>query len=188
MTAVGITHPREPAAGKWWWLLLVSGILWIFIGLFVLEADFDSAVLIGYLVAFWLIFAGVAEFLHVPMSAGWKWVHVVLGVLFVVGGIMALTAPFQTFTVLAGLIGFFLVLKGTFDFVIAIAAREELDLWWLTLIAGIFEFILGIWAMGYPGRSAALLILWIGIGAIVRGIAEMVLAFQVRKAPEVVGV
>jgi len=147
-----------------------------------------GAVIIGVGVAFWLIFAGVAEFLHVPISAGWKWVHIVLGVLFVVGGIMALTAPFQTFTVLAGLIGFFLVLKGTFDFVMAIAAREALDLWWLTLIAGIFEVILGIWAMGYPGRSAALLILWIGIGAIVRGVAEIVLAFQVRKAPEVMGV
>jgi uncharacterized membrane protein HdeD (DUF308 family) len=188
MTAVGITHPREPAAGKWWWLLLVSGILWIVIGLFVLEADFDSAVLIGYLVAFWLIFAGVAEFMHAGVSFGWTWVHVVLGVLFVIGGVMALTAPFQTFTILAGLMGFFLVLKGTFDFVIAIAAREEMDLWWLTLIAGIFEVILGIWAMGYPGRSAALLILWIGIGAIVRGVAEMVLAFQVRKVHEVVGI
>jgi uncharacterized membrane protein HdeD (DUF308 family) len=185
MTAVGITHSREPAAGKWWWLLLITGILWIFIGLFVLGADFDSAVLIGYLVAFWLIFAGVAEFMQVGMTMGWKWVHVVFGVILVIGGVMALTAPFQTFTVLAALIGFFLVLKGTFDFVTAIVARDELDLWWLTLLAGIFEFMLGIWAMGYPGRSAALLILWIGIGAIVRGIAEIVAAFQVRKVGEV---
>jgi uncharacterized membrane protein HdeD (DUF308 family) len=186
MTAVGITHPREPAAGKWWWLLLLSGIIWILIGLFVLEADVDSAVLIGYLVAVWLIFAGVAEFVEVGVAEGWRWAHIVLGVLFVAGGIMALTTPFQTFTVLAGLIGFFLVLKGTFDFVMALQLRHEVDLWWLTLIASIFQVVLGIWAMGYPGRSAALLILWIGIGGIVRGIAEIVLAFQVRKGPEAV--
>ena len=30
--------------------------------------------------------------------------------------------------------------------------------------------------MGYPGRSAALLILWIGIGAVIRGIAEIATA------------
>ena len=186
MTAVGIAQPREPAVGRWWWVFLLGGIVWILIGLFALEADFDSAVLIGYLVAFWLIFAGVAEFFEVSVSPGWKWLHIVLGIVFVIGGIAALTAPFQTFTTLAGLMGFFLVLKGSFDFVIGIASRDEVDLWWMMMIAGIFEVILGIWAAGYPGRSAALLILWIGIGALIRGIAEIVMAFQVRKLPEAV--
>jgi uncharacterized membrane protein HdeD (DUF308 family) len=174
--------------GKWWWVLLVTGILWILIGLFVLGADFDSAVLIGYMVGFWLLFAGVAEFLEAGVVAGWKWLHVVLGVLFVLGGIAALTAPFQTFTVLAALVGIFLVVKGTFDFVIGLAMRHVLDLWWLTMLAGILEILLGVWAMGYPGRSAALLILWVGIGAIIRGIVEIATSFHIRTAPEVVEV
>ncbi len=106
--------------------------------------------------------------------ASWRWVHAVLGVLFVIGGIAALMSPFQTFTILASLVGFFLILKGTFDFVIALAVRHDIDLWWMSLIAGIIEITLGIWAMGYPGRSAALLIIWVGIGAIIRGIAEIV--------------
>ena len=81
-----------------------------------------------------------------------------------------------------------MILKGTIDFVIALTVRHELDLWWMTLIAGIIEIALGIWAIGYPGRSAALLLLWVGIGAIVRGIAEIVLAFHVHKLPEEVAV
>ena len=105
---------------------------------------------------------------------GWRWLHIVVGVLFVIGGVAALTSPFQTFMVLASLIGIFLVIKGTFDFVLALMVRHELDLWWMTLIAGIVEILLGLWAMGYPGRSAALLIVWVGFGAIVRGIAEIV--------------
>ena len=64
MTAVGITQPREPAVGKWWWVLLVMGILWILIGLYVLQAHYGSAVAIGYLVGFWLLFAGIAEFVE----------------------------------------------------------------------------------------------------------------------------
>jgi uncharacterized membrane protein HdeD (DUF308 family) len=107
-------------------------------------------------------------------------------VLFVLGGIGALLSPFQTFTILATFIGFFLVLKGTFDFIIALAMRHEVDLWWMTLIAGIIEIGIGVWAVGYPGRSAALLIIWIGIGAIVRGVAEIVGAFHIRKLPEAV--
>jgi uncharacterized membrane protein HdeD (DUF308 family) len=183
MTAAAIA-PREPAVGRWWWLLLITGILWILIGLFVLEADFDSAVLIGYLVAWWLLFAAVEEFVLAGVVEGFKWLRIVFGVLLAIGGIFALTEPFQTFTVLAGLIGFFLVLKGTLDFVLGLVARHAVDLWWLTMIGGIAEILIGIWATGYPGRSAALLILWIGVGAIIRGVVEIVAAFQVRTQRE----
>jgi len=186
MTTVGITHPREPVAGKWWWVFLVTGILWILIGLFVLNAHYDSAVVIGYMVSFWLIFAGVAEFIATGLAPGWRWLHAALGVLFVVGGVMALMSPFQTFMTLASLVAILLVIKGTFDFVVAIMMREEVDLWWLTMIAGIFEIILGIWAAGYPGRSAALLIIWIGIGAMIRGFVEITMAFQVKHLSEAV--
>ena len=184
MSTVGIAHVREPTSSKWWWLLLVTGILWILIGLFVLQAHYDSAVLVGYLVAFWLIFAGVAEFVDVAVLYGWKWLHAIVGVLFLLGGFAALTSPFQTFMVLAALIGFFLVLKGTFDFVLGIMLRHVVEFWWMTMIAGILQILLGIWAMGYSGRSAALLLVWVGIGAIIRGIVEIIGSFQLRKVPE----
>ncbi len=185
MTTIGANYERETASlGGWWWLLLVTGILWILIGIFALEADFDSAVLIGYLVAVWLLFAGGAEFATIGAVEGWKWLHAVLGVLFVLGGIAALLEPFQTFTVLAGLMGFFLVIKGIFDFALALQLRAATDLWWLTLILAVIEVGLGIWAIGYPGRSAALLIIWVGVGAIVRGISDIVTAFEARRGDE----
>ena len=109
MATVAVAHVREPTSSKWWWLLLITGILWILIGLFVLQAHYDSVALVGYLVAFWLIFAGVAEFVEVAVLDGWKWLHAIVGVLFLLGGFAALTSPFQTFMVLAALIGFFLV-------------------------------------------------------------------------------
>jgi Short repeat of unknown function (DUF308) len=181
MTAVSVEAPHERVLGRWWWVLLVTGILWILLGMFVLQAHYDSAVAIGFLVGIWLIFGGVTELIEAGLVEGWKWLHIVVGVLFVIGGVAALTAPFQTFTVLASLIGFFLILKGAFDFAIALTVRHELDLWWMTLIAGIIEILLGAWAMGYPGRSAALLIVWVGFGAILRGIGEIISAFRVRR-------
>jgi uncharacterized membrane protein HdeD (DUF308 family) len=182
-----VTEERGPAAASsWWWLMLISGILWILLGFFVLEAHYDSAVLIGLLVAIWLIYAGVTEFLVAGVVGSWRWLHVVLGVLFLVGGIMALLSPFQTFTALAALIGFFLILFGAFEFAFAIAGRHEIEMWWLNLIAGILMVALGIWATGYPGRSAVLLLAWVGIGAIIRGTVQIVIAFRMRSAPEVV--
>jgi len=186
MTAVAIVPAREPAAGRGWWLLLVTGILWILLGLYLLQAHYGSAVAIGYLTGFFFFFAGAAEFVEVAVVTGWKWAHAVMGGLFVLGGIAAFISPFQTFTVLASLIGFFLVLKGTFDFVIALALRHDVDLWWMTLISGIIEIAVGVWAIGYPGRSAVLLLIWIGVGALIRGVAEIVAAFHIRKLPEAV--
>jgi uncharacterized membrane protein HdeD (DUF308 family) len=49
----------------------------------------------------------------------------------------------------------------------------------------VVEVLLGIWATGYPGRSAALLIIWVGVGAIVRGVFDIVAAFSARRGPEV---
>jgi uncharacterized membrane protein HdeD (DUF308 family) len=103
-------------------------------------------------------------------------------VLFVVVGIAALLDPFQTFGILALLIGWYLVFKGIFGIVFSVAARGEIRLWGLMLAVAILEVAIGVWAVGYPGRSAWLLILWVGVGALMRGITEIVLAFQVRKA------
>jgi uncharacterized membrane protein HdeD (DUF308 family) len=165
---------------------VITGVLWIAVSVLILDADFDSALTIGWLVGGYLIAAGVMEFVLVGEVEGWRWLHVALGVLLVLGGIAAFTSPFQTYAILASLLGFFLVLKGTFDFVLALATRHEADLWWLLLIGGVLEVVLGFWAAGYPGRSSALLLVWVGIGALVRGIMQLVLAFRVRKLQKAV--
>jgi uncharacterized membrane protein HdeD (DUF308 family) len=183
--SAGIRGEVEHASGKWW-VLLVTGIAWILVGVLILDLNYSSAVTVGYLVAAYLIVAGVMEFVIAGVLETWRWLHVILGVLFVIGGILALTEPFQTFRVLAELVGFFLVIKGTFDFVLGLSSRHVVDLWWLTMIAGVLEIAIGLWATGYPGRSAWLLLVWVGIGALIRGVTQLFLAFQVRKIHEAV--
>src|SRR4051812_42557210 len=90
------------APGKWW-VLLISGIAWMIIGIVVLQFNLDSAATIGYLVGGVLIAMGVTEFLLIGASVGWHWLHAILGVLFVLGGVAAFLSPFQTFGVLAHL-------------------------------------------------------------------------------------
>lgn len=172
----------ESQATKMWWLFLVAGIAWVIVALVVLAFDPTSAATIGFMVAFVLIAGGINEFVTIGFAEGWKWLHAVLGVLFVVTGFMALMAPFQTFGVLALLIGWYLVFKGTFGIILSIAERQVMPLWGLLLGAGIIEVMIGLWAIGYPGRSAWLLILWVGIGALVRGITEIVFAFKLHGA------
>jgi uncharacterized membrane protein HdeD (DUF308 family) len=48
------------------------------------------------------------------------------------------------------------------------------------LVSGILCIVIAFWAAGYPGRSVVLLILWVGISCLMRGVTELVLAFQLK--------
>jgi len=176
------TFEAERQISTRWWLFLITGIAWVLIAFMVLAVDPSTPAMIGYLAGFVLIVAGLNEFMAVPFVPAWKWLHVVLGVMFVAVGIMALLDPFQTFGILALLIGWYLLFKGIADVTVSIVERDVLALWGLRLASGIVEAAIGVWALGYPGRSAWLLIIWVGLASLVRGITEIALAFTLRSS------
>lgn len=179
MTDVDVDRPEAPSA-RFWWLFLITGVAWVLIAFVVLGLDASSAATIGYLVGFVVLAAGFNELAAIGLAESWRWLHGVVGGLFVIAGIAALLEPFQTFGFLALLIGWYLLIKGMFDVMLSIVERDHLHLWGLMLVSGILELAIGVWAIGYPGRSAWLLMLWVGIGAVIRGVTEIVFAFKLR--------
>jgi uncharacterized membrane protein HdeD (DUF308 family) len=170
-----------PGAASIWWLFLVTGSLWLLFSLIVFRFNIHSVTGIGIAVALFCMFAGVNEFFAVGAShGGWKVVRGVLGVLFVLIGIVALAYPHRTFVEVAAIFSFFLLLKGGFDFFTALMLRRETDVWWVPLLVGVAEILLAFWAAGNFGREAVLLVVWVGAGALARGITEIVLAFRLR--------
>jgi uncharacterized membrane protein HdeD (DUF308 family) len=168
-------------AGRYWWLFLLTGILWIVASLIIFRFSYVSVSSVAYLFGVVAIFFGVNEFFAIGASStGWKIAHALLGILFVVGGVVALVNPFETFAALAGLMSFFLVLKGTFDIVVAIMTRGDMPAWWLQLIVGVVEILLAFWAAGYFGRQAFLLVIWVAASCLARGITEIVLAIKLH--------
>jgi uncharacterized membrane protein HdeD (DUF308 family) len=168
-------------AGRYWWLFLLTGILWLVVSLVIFRFTYVSVSSIAYLFGTVAIFYGVNEFFALGASStGWKFVRALLGVLFVVAGVVALINPFETFAALAGLMSFFLVLKGTFDIVVSIVARGDIAVWWLQLMVGIVEILIGFWAAGYFGREAFLLVIWVAASCMARGITEIVLAIKLH--------
>jgi len=165
-----------------WWLLLVTGIGWTIVGLILLRFNYTSVHAISLLFGFVAIAAGIMEVAMVFIAAGWwKLLNAVLALVFIAAGVVALIHPGDTFAALAAVFSFFLVIAGTFDIIQSIAARHEIEVWWLQLVGGIIEVVLGFWAAGYYGRSAVLLIAWVAAFAFVRGVRDIVLAFRVRE-------
>ena len=176
------------SAARAWWLFLLTGLLWLLFAIIVLRFDYTTVTAVSILFGVVAIFAGVNEFFMLAAShRWWKVLHGLLGVIFVVVGIVAFVHPGDTFAALAAVVSFFLIFKGFFDIIVAIATRDEISIWWVQLIVGIVEVLIGFWAAGYWGRSAALLVIWVGVIALTRGITEIVFAFKLRSAGKSIG-
>ncbi|HEX6680299.1 MAG TPA: DUF308 domain-containing protein [Gaiellaceae bacterium] len=171
-----------------WWLFIVLGIGWTLVSLILLRFDYTSVHAISLLFGFVALGAGVLEVGMIFVSRGWwKLLNIVLAFVFIVAGITSFIHPGDTFLALAAVFSFFLVFAGTFDIISSIAARHEIEVWWLQLVGGIIEVALGFWAAGYYGRSATLLVAWVAAFALIRGVRDFVLAFRIREvqhAPE----
>ena len=164
-----------------WWLLLITGAGWIVVAVILLRFDYTTVHAISILFGLLAIAGGVAEIGLTFLSRGWwKALNIILAIVFIAAGIVAFIHPGDTFAALAGVFSFVLIFAGIFDLIQAIAARHEIDVWWLQLIAGIVEIALGVWAAGYWGRSAVLLVAWAAAFAIIRGVRDIVLAFRVH--------
>ena len=165
-----------------WWSFLITGIAWMVVSLIVLRFDYTSVSSIALLFGFVALAAGVVELGMAFLVPGWwKLLNVVLGVAFIAAGIVAFVHPGDTFAALAAVFSFFLVFAGAFDIIYSISARRLSDGWWLQLVGGIIELALGFWAAGYYGRSAVLLVAWVAAFTLIRGVRDLVLAFQVRE-------
>ncbi|HVM63822.1 MAG TPA: DUF308 domain-containing protein [Acidimicrobiales bacterium] len=170
-------------ATRYWWVLLITGTLWVLVSLAVLQFDLTSVWSIAILTGVVLFMAGFTEFLVASLAPSWKWVHVLLGILFVIGGVVAFAWPGETFIVLARLIGWYLLFLGTFEVVESLYLRGT-ELWWLRLLGGAATIAVAFWAVDSPSRSATLLVLWVGLGALFRGISQIFLAFEFRHVHE----
>jgi uncharacterized membrane protein HdeD (DUF308 family) len=172
------------AAAERWWLFLVTGISWLVFALLVFQWNYTTVYAISILFGFVALAAGLNEFLQIGMStSGWKVAHGILGVLFVLAGVWALVHPHNAFATIAALMGYFLLFKGIFDFTVAFLARSQFELWWIQLIVGIFEIVLAFAVAGNFREKAILLVVFVGLIALTRGITELVLAFKLKGGP-----
>jgi uncharacterized membrane protein HdeD (DUF308 family) len=174
--------PSGEGASAYWWIFLLTGACWLLFSIIVFRFDYTSVSAISILFGIVMIGAGLVEAATIGFSTGWwKVARIVLAVAFFVIAIVAFIHPGNTFNALAAVISFYFVIKGSFDVVLALATRHEADTWWLGLTVGVIEILLGFWAAGDFGRKEILLVVWVGVTALTRGIAEILLAFSLRR-------
>jgi uncharacterized membrane protein HdeD (DUF308 family) len=163
-----------------WWLFLILGVLWILFGMFVLSYNVGSLLALAVFAGVTFIGTGITQLLGAGRAESWRWLYLVGGVLSILAGIIAFVWPGRTLLVISEILAWFLVFKGIVDVVGALAGIGR-AWWWVTLIVGILELLLGIWAAGYPGRSLFVFVNLVGIYAMFYGFGEIFAAFDLRR-------
>jgi uncharacterized membrane protein HdeD (DUF308 family) len=182
MTANTAEQQVVEEIGRWWWLWLVLGAFWIIISLIILQFDTASVRTVGILIGLMFMFAGAQYVVIGTLAEGWKWLWYVFGIVLGIAGMVALVNPSDAFAVLADILGFVFAIVGIVWAVEAFATKDGNDLWWLGLVAGILMIIMGFWASGQFFISKAYtLLVFAGIWAMMKGILDIIRAFQIRK-------
>ena len=162
-----------------WWLFLILGVLWILFGMFVLSYNVGSLLALAIFAGVTFIMTGINQILASGRVEGWRWLYLVGGALSIIAGIIAFVWPGRTLLVISVVLAWFLVFKGIVD-IVASLSNHGRPYWWMTLILGILELLLGIWAVGYPGRALVVFVNLVGIYAIFYGFTELFAAFDLR--------
>lgn len=175
------------ALSRLWWLSLVTGILWFFIAIVILQMNGASVATVGVIVGAMFLFTGLQQFVISTVVEGWKWLWIVFGVLFVLAGLWALFNPGATTAALADSLGFLFLLVAIFWVIEAFATRAENDLWWLGLISGLIMFVLAFWVAGqFMFEWVYILLVFAGIWAMLQGVTDVIRAFQLKRLGKLV--
>ena len=179
-----VTHFFEDAVSKtrFWWLLLITGAAWTVLSIVILRFDYTTVAAVAVLFGVFCLVASVNEIMIgvVSSSTGWRIAHGLLAALLVVVGVVSLMNLGVTFVTLAAIISFYFIFRGCFDIAIAFAS-SAVSGWWVLLICGLVELGLGFWAAGSWNVSVVVLVAWVAAGALVHGIGEIALAFQIHQ-------
>jgi uncharacterized membrane protein HdeD (DUF308 family) len=164
-----------------WWIFLITGVLWLILSLIVFRMELTTVYAVSILFGVIAIAAGIDEFMTLgAVHGGWKWLHGVLGVIFVVAGIVAFANPEWTFLALASIIGWWFLFKGILDVMAAFALKRLNELWWIQLIVGLIELGLAFWVAGNFDEKVILLVVYVGAMCPAKGITDILLAFRLR--------
>jgi uncharacterized membrane protein HdeD (DUF308 family) len=177
-----VLRPFLAQIADYWWVELFLGVLWMVIAVVVLKFNNASVATVGILTGIMFLVFAAEEFALAGLDRSARWIWALFGVLLTAAGIVALIHPRNTFAGFADVLGFVFLLIGVLWIVQAFIERAVNDLWWLGLTSGILMVILAFWVSGefFLDRAATLLV-FAGVWALMKGITDIVRAFQMRQ-------
>jgi uncharacterized membrane protein HdeD (DUF308 family) len=169
---------------NWFWFLLL-GILLIVVGMVAIAYPLAATVATVQVLGFLLLFSGVMEIISGIWTRRWGgfFAHLLLGVLYLIAGLIFVERPLGTGLWLTLMMAVFFFVGGIFRVVVAIA--ERFSGWGWTLFSGVISVILGfiIWENILESTPWVIGTL-VGIELIFNGWSWVMLGLGVKSIPE----
>jgi uncharacterized membrane protein HdeD (DUF308 family) len=182
-----LRHELEAIKGHWVWIL-VLGIVLVLVGtvavMMPLVATFATAFVLGSL----LLMAGVAQLVGSFWTRDWSgfFLTLLMGVLYVVLGLMILRAPVRAELALTLLLACVLMVGGLFRIIGSLMFR--FPHWGWTLAGGALNLLLGILIFEqYPDAALWVIGLLVGIDLIFTGWTWVMLSLALKNVKIRVG-
>jgi uncharacterized membrane protein HdeD (DUF308 family) len=169
---------KLPDSAKTW--LMAMGIGLIILGLTALYAAIATTLVSVLFLGMILIFAGVFQGVFAFTSGQWSGfaLHLLLAVLYVLGGIYLILNPVAGAVTLTILLGFLFLASGLFRVVGSISMRSKG--WGWALFSGIITTAVGLYVVfNLPAASLFLIGIFVGVDLIFYGVYLTNFAFSV---------
>jgi len=109
------------------------------------------------------------------------WMLILRGTIAVLFGILAVMWPHLTVLWLVALFAVYAILSGVVSIGGAFQVRRNERRWWIPLVLGIVSVIAGVYAISFPGLTALILILVMGVNAVFTGALDIAQAVRLEK-------
>jgi uncharacterized membrane protein HdeD (DUF308 family) len=166
-----------------WWSFLITGALAVAVGVAVLVWPDVSLRLMAALVGIWLFLAGLARILFAFLPSSGSIAHHLLsgvvGIVVLIGGLLCLRDLVTRLAVLALIFATTWILTGLATVVAGCQTSGSRRA--ALLVVGSLAIVVGAVFLFMPGLSLGLLVLLTGAGSLIVGLAEIVLAFVLRR-------
>lgn len=163
----------------------IGGVLALITGIVILVWPGRSAMVVAAIVAIYAIATGLAYAglgIFSKTKGGWSRIgHILLGVLFIVSGIVAFANLGATAVWLAVFLGVLVGVMWIVEGVVSLSTLGQATTKVWTVVFATISIIAGITLVASPLWGAAVLFLMLGISAIVLGIAQIIRAFTFGK-------
>lgn len=168
--------------GRSWWVLLLYGILGVLFGLFALARPLSAATAIVWAIGVLALAEGIVSVFavfrdNVAVSKGWAIFYALMSIVF---GVIAITNPVAAAGGLLLFLAAWLIVAGIYRIIFAIRVRQEIKGEWLIALSGVLSIVLGGLFVASPLTGLVVAAWWIGAGALIYGVLQIVAAFKLR--------
>lgn len=168
-----------------WYLLLITGVIFTILSIWVFFTPIASFLALAWVISIGFVIGGISEIAYSISNRkqlrNWGW-YLAGGIITLILGLHLSLRPGLTALILCYYIAFWLLFRSILEITNSFELkRYRVENWGWVLAFGILGAIISLILLWNPVITSVAVIYWLGIGLLIFGLLQIVLAFGLRK-------